>query len=379
MFKLTKRHAVHALGLCVTIVVISVVLMFKTSEPAQNKTPSVTNTHKPAQPVLAHKKNRQLVSTINNDSPAEYKDNPLFEREAKARLIEISKSFSQDIKYPENSKPIRSDIELKKYIPNASVASSMASNVKEINSPHISIKSSKYQYFVGEVIRAEASIQGLSTQKTVSVSARLVQNGETLGHASVVPSGQAPGLFNVSFDDLGDQPLNTQDAIRIIAQFRVGNENYEIGTPVSYVPSVAKIDYVQGAAVHGAYLHIPVYLTTTNPGYHLVSANLYNAENGQALLHLSEQKELLIEHDYIELKGHISALKAMGHAGPYELKDISLTRMPSRPKYTTEYGLVTQESFTIEGFPFSDYEDIPYVDEQAQARLDYLAKLGGTE
>ncbi len=259
------------------------------------------------------------------------------------------------MKYP-RSKPIRSDIELKKYIPNASVASSMASNVKEINSPHISIKSSKYQYFVGEVIRAEASIQGLSTQKTVSVSARLVQNGETLGHASVVPSGQAPGLFNVSFDDLGDQPLNTQDAIRIIAQFRVGNENYEIGTPVSYVPSVAKIDYVEGAAVHGAYLHIPVYLTTTNPGYHLVSANLYNAENGQALLHLS-----------------------MGHAGPYELKDISLTRMPSRPNYTTEYGLVTQESFTIEGFPFSDYEDIPYVDEQAQARLDYLAKLGGAE
>ena len=224
---------------------------------------------------------------------------------------------------------------------------------------------------------AEASIQGLTAQQTVNVSARLVQNGKTLGRASVVQSPQTPEVFNLFFDGLDDPLVDTQGSIRIIGQFKVGSQSYEIGTPINYVQSVASVDYVGAAQIHEAYLHIPVYITTTNPGYHLVSANLYNAETGQALLHLSEQKELLIEHDYIELKGHVAALKVMGHEGPYELKELSLTRMPSRPNYTTEYGLVAQDSFTIEGFAFSDYQDSPYVDEQAQERLDFLAKLGG--
>ncbi len=71
-------------------------------------------------------------------------------------------------------------------------------------------------------------------------------------------------------------------------------------------------------------------------------------------------------------------LKKMGHEGPYELKDIKLIRSPSAPKYLTQQGLVEVASFSIAGFPFSEYEDIPYVDEQAQARLDFLTQLGST-
>ena len=124
-------------------------------------------------------------------------------------------------------------------------------------------------------------------------------------------------------------------------------------------------------------LQIPVYVTTTQPGYHQLSAILFNAETGEPLVHLNAEKELLVERDMIPLQAHIAALKATGHQGPYLLKNFSLIRQPSEPDFTTRYGKVPSQAVPVDGFAFSEYRDEPYVDQEAQQRLEFLKKLGG--
>jgi hypothetical protein len=376
MFKLTPRRSAYTIMLCAATIFGATLLTKEQPKLAEIKKANTSIDKK-----VPHSKNKLTLTTqkkiplvkINNINEPK---NPFFEKETKARLIQIADSFSEDIKYPSYSKPIRNNHELKKYIPNQSIASSVALSSKQDNSPRMSIKSSKHQYFKGETIDSLASIEGLNTDKSVSVSARLVKSGQIISRAQGIKSEKNPHSFTISFGSEQTSEQHESGLLRVIAKFKVNNQSYEIGTPVNYVNIVASIDHIGAAQVTESFLDIPVYITTSQLGFHQISANLYNATTGEALLHLSAEKELLSDRDFISLKAHISALKAMKHEGPYELKDLSLTRMPSRPNFTTEYGNIPQSSFIVTGFPFTDYEDVPYVDEQAKGRLEFLTQLG---
>ncbi len=313
---------------------------------------------------------------INKDSKDDTINNLFYEKEAKARLIQISNSFAKDILYPENSKLIRNQDELNKYTPNQSSTTSRATNIKNPESPQISIKASKHQYFIGETIFADASIEGLSSLQNVKVSGFLIQEGKIVANANVQINSNNPTSYQLSFTSPDNSVTNNSSSLRLVAQFNIDQQQYEIGTAIRYTHSVANIKYVGEAFVNEAYLHIPVFINTTNTGYHLVSANLYDVKNDQPLVHLSEEKNLLSQNDFIELKAHAAALKSMEHEGPYELRDILLTRMPSRPNYVTEYGQVEKSRYSVNGFPFSDYETTPYTDDATQERLDFLNQLG---
>jgi len=388
MSKLTRRHMVYTLAFC-SIIVTGAALFFgsfsenKSVELAHDTAVVTSSAPKTTQQANTHVNEVKTVTPVDLPVETNSVENPFLEKETKARLIQIADNFSEDIQYPHYSKPIRNNDELEKYLPNRSVASSVALRPSDDSSPRISIKSSKHQYFTGENIVSIARIDGLDTDQAVSVSARLVRNGHVLSETRGIRSEQDTASFDITFNKLDALENTGSGLLRIIAHFDMGNfapknKGYEIGTPVNYVNVVASIDHVGAAQVNDVFLDIPVYVNTTNVGFHQVSANLYNAKTGKALLHLSAEKELLSERDVIPLQAHITALKAMKHEGPYELKDISLTRMPSRPDFKTEYGHVPQISFHISGYPFSDYEDAPYVDEQAQARLEFLTKLGGS-
>ena len=338
------------------------------SELFKDKTHSIKVT------TQANPANNSLLNNFNSDMSVE---NPFYEKEAKARLIQISKSFSEDIKYPENSKPIRNVHELDKYTPNKSTPSNRSTNIKDPNSPVISLISSKHQYFSHESIHASATVSHLDPNTSIKVSARLISNGQSIAQAKVSQSTKIQEQFEIEFPPAVSPHITSSDSIRIAANFTIDQQSYEIGTPIRYENVVAEIDHVEQAFVNQAYLHIPVFINTQNTGYHLVSANLYNPENNQALVHLSEQKNLTFENDFIELKAHISALKLMDHAGPYELRDLSLTRMPSNPDYTTQYGEVKQQAFSVNGFPFSDYINEGYINSDSQERLEFLEQLGG--
>jgi hypothetical protein len=78
----------------------------------------------------------------------------------------------------------------------------------------------------------------------------------------------------------------------------------------------------------------------------------------------------------MQLQAHIASLKVAGDPGPYILKDISFTRMPSPPDFSTEYGNAAQDSYSVNGYAFDEYDDVPYVDEEANKRLELLREIG---
>jgi len=304
-------------------------------------------------------------------------DNPFFEAETKARLIQIADSYAEDLQYPVFSKPIRNRDELQKYLPNTTAANSLPLDSKNENSPRIALKTSKLQYFDGEAILAQAFVEGQLDAQSVTVDARLVMHGQTLIQNEALPAANKPKRFQISIDsrELPAQLESTD--LRLVAVFDIDGVRYEIGAPIKYVQASAAIEYVGSSEVLDSVLQIPVFVNTSAPGFHQLSAILYNAETGQPLVHLNAEKELLVERDFIPLQAHIVALKAGGHEGPYLLKNFSLIRMPSEPDFTTTYGRVPAEGVEVNGYSFSNYRDEPYVDEEAQERLDFLKKLGG--
>ena len=318
------------------------------------------------------------------------KEDPFKGREVKYRFQQVAAQFAEDIKYPTFSKPIRNENELIKYLPNQGLSSDMAINIDDPgaapleDSPQISLKTSKFRYYKGEPILAEAEITGLDAGSYVSVSVYAMVDKKVIANASEVTRSDSEREQNdhhyaIRFDDLSHFASDYKGEMRIVAEFTVDGQAFAISSQVGYPNIVATLDRVGSAEVQAEYLQIPMYINTSEPGLHAISGNLYDAESGTPLVHLSAVEELSSESGVIFLKAHIVALKKMGYEGPYELKDISLSRGPSAPRNVTEQGLVEVESVSIGGFSFSEYEDIPYVDERAQARLNFLTQLGSTD
>jgi hypothetical protein len=318
--------------------------------------------------------------TINSDDelantlPAQ--DNPYFNQEVKARLAQVADSYAEQIKYPSFSMPINNQESLQKYLPNRSFAAERRLNIEDENSPSIHLQTDKRRYFSGEDIHVTVSVTGLTGDPWVKVQTRLVGGELTLVKPDARASGQETSTYHVSFTGIDELTDSAIEEYRVIAMVTIDGQVYELGTPVSYVAKVAKVTDVGMSQVRGEYLYIPVNVTTNKPGYHKLSANLYSAQSGKPLVHLSAQQELRSKQGQMQLKAHKASLEEGGDSGPYRLKDISFTRMPSSPNFTTEYGSASEDSYAINGYAFDEYDDVPYVDEEAQQRHEFLQQVG---
>ncbi len=302
-----------------------------------------------------------------------YEDNPFSSQEAKARLIQIADSYREQIQYPRHSRPIHSEAAYAKYVPNQSMPAGRPLNADGPDGPAISVKTDKHQYFAGDDIAVTTQLSGA---RSSSVSVQLIMNGQEI-QTSDTQAAVADTPQNFRLDIPVSMHINGPTEARVSARFSIDGAPREIGTPVLISPSIATVSHTGDAYVDGEYLKIPVYVDSRKPGYHQLSANLISADAQQPLVHLSEQHELQTNQGIITLRAHIAALKAMGDEGPYLLSDLRFVRMPSPPEFTTEYGRSAQDIFEVAGFPFSDYDDVDYVDEAAQERLQFLSQLGG--
>lgn len=314
------------------------------------------------------------------DADYDYEQEDLYSnREVKARLAQVADIYAEQIQYPAFSMPIQNQEALRKYLPNRSIDAERPLDMEEENSPRLRLQTDKHQYFTGDIIKVTVSVTGLTGDPSVKVGARLVAQGQTLATAGPDAVDQQAGIYRMSFADLDAIADSGTGVLRVVARINIDGEAYEIGTPVSYTANVATVTDVDMAQVSGEYLNIPVKVTTTKPGYHELGANLYSAQSYKPLVHLTAQQELLTTNGLMQLQAHIASLKVGGDPGPYLLKDISFTRMPSPPDFITEYGNASQDSYPVNGYAFDQYDDVPYADEEALKRLELLRQLGSVD
>jgi hypothetical protein len=300
----------------------------------------------------------QENSTVNSDdvlgnvNPEQ--KNPYFNREVKEHLAQVEDDYAEQIQYSSFSIPIQNRDSLRKYIPSRSFGAERPLDIEGEKRPLIRLQTDKHRYFSGEDIHVAVSLAGLTGDPWVKVQTRLIGEGLTLVLADARFAGQQVSTYNMNFTDLDALADTGIEEYRVVARITIDDQVYEIGAPVSYVASVAMVTDVGLAQVSGEYLYIPVYVTTTKPGYHELSANLYTAQSEKPLVHLSVQQELQGNHGLMQLEAHIASLKVWGDSGPYLLKDISFTRMPSPPEFITEYGSSSQDSYEVNGYAFDD-------------------------
>ena len=299
-----------------------------------------------------------------------------FDDQMKLKLKTISEAYAEQSKYPSFSVPIEADELSTKYLPDMPIATELPADMNNPDSPSLSILPSKFRYFSGEELRATAKINGLPAAETSDVSARLIMQGKTMGVAVVSPSEEQPHQYHLVFDPLALGSIEWKENITMEVEFMLPNEIYTRSVTVEYLKTIAQVDDTAASDVQGEYLIIPVYVSTEKPGFHRLQANLYDVATGKPLIHLTAEDQLISTSGMLNLKAHISALKVSGSEGPYQLKDLMLRRLPSEPDYITEYGRIEQLSFDVEGYPFSRYQDQPYINEKAQRIANELRKLG---
>jgi hypothetical protein len=316
------------------------------------------------------------------DNPAAegaVQENPYFNREVKLRLAQVADVYAEQIKYPSFSMPITDQEALRKYLPNRSIGVEQLMDINDEHSPLIRLQTDKQHYFVGNVIRATVSLSGLVGSPRIEIGARLVTQGQTLAKAEISAVDRQTATYQMIFSDLNRLADSPVDEYRVVASISIDGKLYELGTPISYVASVAKVTGVGLSQVSGEYLYIPVNVFASKPGYHELSANLYTENGSKPLVHLSVQQELQSRSDLMQLKVHIAALKVGEDPGPYRLQDISFLRMPSPPDFTSEYGDTSQEYYSVNGYAFDEYDDQAYLDEEAEERLEFLRQVREVE
>lgn len=141
--------------------------------------------------------------------------------------------------------------------------------------------------------------------------------------------------------------------------------------------SAADLAYLGDAYVEGAHLVIPAYFEVFSRGHFRVQANLMDAATGAPVSHVNATFVLSEDAPVGLLKVHAATLRAMAAPGPYLLTDFNIRRSPSWPGDTSGYGSAAQPSYPVAGFALEGYSDEPYVDEQAQQRLQFLEQMSG--
>ena len=129
------------------------------------------------------------------------------------------------------------------------------------------------------------------------------------------------------------QPLSPTGELRVVVNFSLNGQAHEIGTPSPWWTVWPRVGDVGQARVNEEYLEIPADITARKPGYHQLSANLYDERSGKPVVHLSAEHDVRSTQDTLVLKAHIRALKAAGSSGPYQLKDVSLGAYACSPIY----------------------------------------------
>lgn len=296
--------------------------------------------------------------------------------EARAQLQQIGEAYAAQIRYPEFSQPIDPDNLESKYLPDVPVATELPADLRDPNSPILSLLPNQFRFFEGDALLVSAQIKGLPDDVTSAINAELTRQGQVLAQATVYPADEPAHSYVLDFGTLRLPDVSWQQELQVNAEFQFAGKTTTRSVTVEYHQTVARVEQVGPSSVEGEYLQIPVYVSTDKPGFHRLKANLYDAETGKPLVHLRAEESLDSAQGQLLLRAHIGALKAAGSEGPYELRDLQLSRMPSSPDYITEFGRIEQGVIAIEGHAFESYDDKPYHNEKSQRILKELSRLG---
>ncbi|WP_284384085.1 hypothetical protein [Litoribrevibacter albus] len=320
---------------------------------------------------------------VNSQVPApKAKATPFANAEMKAQLQRVADMYEYQSQFPSYSYPISAS-NLQQFIPNRHIPTSLPLGGLGLGDDlNLVLGLNKFQFFWGETIEVTATANlGEDTSLTHAQFQLVTADGEpvfTKGSAAdqvTFSQNQASGSLILSEVNAP----NEQD-FYVVATVRAANhsDRFEIRTPLKISHKIGTVEDVANAYVEGSHLIIPVNVTLKDDGYYLLSANLYSDSN-EPLMNLSAKGKFSAYDDTIELKAHYSALSAKHDEGPYQLGDFELKMLPAKPGAKSGYGEVPDKEYDVQGYPFKDYDQSPYVDLNIEAKVEFLRTLSTSQ
>jgi hypothetical protein len=343
-------------------------------EPIIAQSPTATETAKSVIP--EQESNAKETSVALEESVEEF--NPYESEVFKAQILQVADLYAEGAKYPIDSKPILNPNDAKIMQPFEET---------EVDTPFpsedgtgkigLSAAVDKYQYFVGDSIDVRLQISGAEDDVFTSAVATLSgPHGDTPLSATMDPSDQTLTVFTTSFDtSIAPAALMSAEMLMKIA-VTVGDQRLFTSVGFRYARASAQLVSITQVRQNAAELIIPLHYNVYQDGYYFVKAILEDAQNSRPLIQLQSEGRLVQGNAILELRAHISALKAQGSAGPYVLRSVQTYRGAEVGETFDAPASTSQQQFPVPGFPFSDYDDTEHQDPLAEERIEFLRGLG---
>jgi len=304
--------------------------------------------------------------------------------EMRAQLADVARAYAHNARFPDYSTPLRDDDWAQRH-PRASVARAASLG----NVPGMAATLLLDRYIIDRAIDLPVQVRvaaegGAAMNVTLSsVRVSLKRNGQGSDAIALVQVDAADMNDAVGQTFAGVVPaallraLPAGDAAVVAELFFSGGQQSVVTAPVQLYDAVARLVALGGARVEGANLVIPARFQAGRAGYFRVEANLFAVRGNVPVSHLVAEFPLAAGNSEGLLKVHAVTLRESGEAGPYVLRDVDIRRVPDQPGDPTTFGTAIAEVYEVNGFPLDAYSAEPWVDPEAQERLEFLRKLGG--
>lgn len=292
-----------------------------------------------------------------------------------AQVEDALEQFEELSKYPPTSQPILSEEHVHSFMNTSAPQASHPFPFADLEQPiQLSIELNQYNYFFGDAIHAQLSVGNVPESSSLSARAVLTDlAGEVLAETSNLDISELRA--NVAFDTKAYNTSNWPLEMNFGAHVDVNGYHMFISAPFRINTETAELDSVGFSEPVAENLIIPVNLNVKLPGYYFVAGILYSQQSNQPLIHLEAEGPLSEGQATLELKAHIQALKKSDDEGPYYLDKIRIERWSDELIPRDIAGKVPEAEYSVEGFPFNAYQDIPYVDPLAEERKRLMQGL----
>lgn len=289
-------------------------------------------------------------------------------------LKRVATLYEQTTEYPDYSIPLSGNEHLLNRNKNFPVERNYDRNG---NQGAISINLDSFRYEEGDLVSAEAVIQGSAGFKS-DVRKVYATVGEETVSFQAFDMGDDERYYHGS---LSTRDLSGELNFKFFVEMHNGDKLLQT-VPFEVYSPIGEITGVGGTYVENNELIIPVKVDVDESGYYRLSGNLIHQESGRAVSHLQGKKYLRTSGtSTIELKVYGKHFVDNDLEGDFALKALQLMQQPTvpGPDNKTKWGKERDEPLMIRDIRKGAFSETPYTDPLIAERLDFLNNISNNQ
>lgn len=281
----------------------------------------------------------------------------------------LAQAHAAELQYPPYSQPLRGN--LAQVLPPAFFAIAMPLQ----GGGQLSLQLNQYRVIAPEQLRFSIDHQGsaINSAQAEIIDPEQPQQPALWQTRLTAPANQA-WQSTVAMDS--NWPRQLQLRVKVNATSSDGERGEVLlVSDFEYLQPVARLNKVLEPSAKGADLLLPLLLAVDKAGTYRIRAVLYQQDNPEPLVLLTNEQPLNTGEQIFTLKAHQTALQ---QAGPWLLQHITIERRSDSPFDSNDYGIAPFSPYPVNALALSALTAEPYQpSREEQTQLDFLQQLAG--